>query len=97
METPEMTRKLKAAEPTMVEAPSLPGAWPSVETVSIILSKISGALEPRAISVRFAIVGFQTEIFFSTRCPSSLTTKTFLVLLVMTSMQLSRYEKILTP
>ena len=47
----------------MVEAPSLPGAWPRVETVSMILSKISGALEPRAMSVRFAIVGFQTEIF----------------------------------
>ena len=74
----------------MVEAPSLPGAWPRVETVSMILSKISGALEPRAMSVRFAIVGFQTEIFLSTLWPSSLTKVTFLVLLVMTSMQLSR-------
>ena len=40
IETPEMTKKLKAAEPTMVEGPNLPGCWPRVETVSIILSII---------------------------------------------------------
>ena len=44
METPDMTRKLKAAEPTIVEAPSLPGSSPRVDTVSITESKISGAL-----------------------------------------------------
>ena len=61
-----MTRKLKDADPTMVEAPSSPGVYPSVVTVSKVLRMISGALDPRAISVRFAKVGFQTATFFST-------------------------------
>ena len=57
---PEMSRKLKAAEPTIVEGPSSPGLEPSVWTVSMTLRRISGALEPRAMSVKFATVGFQT-------------------------------------
>ena len=60
---PEMTRKLKAAEPTMVEGPSSPGLDPRVCRVSMTLSRISGAEEPRAMRVRFATVGFQTETF----------------------------------
>jgi len=55
-----MTIKLKAADPTMVPGPSYPGVLPRVPTVSITLSKISGADEPRAMRVRFAMVGFQT-------------------------------------
>ena len=35
IETAEMTMRLKAAEPTMVEGPSLPGAWPKVVAVSM--------------------------------------------------------------
>ena len=57
-----MIRKLKAAEPTIVEGPSSPGFEPRVYTVSTTLRRISGALDPRAISVRFATVGFQTAI-----------------------------------
>lgn len=64
-----MTRKLKAADPTMVEGPSSPGVLPRVCTVSMTLRRISGALEPRAIKVRLAIVGFQTATLVLTNSP----------------------------
>ena len=44
METAEITRRLKAAEPTIVEGPSSPGVDPRVMRVSTMESKISGAL-----------------------------------------------------
>lgn len=56
----EIANKLKAAEPTIVPGPSSP-ASNDRETVSIILSKISGAELPRAIKERFATVSFQTK------------------------------------
>lgn len=59
-DTAEITIKLKAAEPTIVEGPSSPAGLPRFWTVSMTESRISGALEPRAMSVRFASVGFQT-------------------------------------
>jgi len=63
---PLITSKLKAADPTIVDAPSFPGhadlARPVI--VSITASKISGALEPRAIKDKFAIVAFQTVTFY---------------------------------
>lgn len=55
-----MIKKLKAAEPTIVEGPSSPGVDPSVYAVSMTLRRISGALDPRAMRVRLATVGFQT-------------------------------------
>ena len=58
-----MTRKLKEADPTMVEAPSSPGVAPRVATVSMQLRRISGALDPRAMRVKLAKVGFQTATF----------------------------------
>ncbi len=61
MDTALITRRLKAAEPTMVDGPSSPGIPPSIETVSMTESRISGALDPSAISVRLAIVAFQTR------------------------------------
>jgi len=60
IETPEISSKLKAADPTIVEGPSSPGVVPSYWTVSITLSMISGALEPSAMRVKLATVGFHT-------------------------------------
>ena len=65
-----MTKKLNEADPTIVDGPSSPGVAPNVVTVSKTLRIISGALEPRAIKVRFAKVGFHTGTFYSIYSPS---------------------------
>mmetsp|Transcript_130380 Transcript_130380/g.291023 ORF Transcript_130380/g.291023 Transcript_130380/m.291023 type:complete len:210 (-) Transcript_130380:112-741(-) len=57
--TPLMTRRLKAALPTIVEGPSSPEKN-SLPQISMTESKISGAEEPKAMRVRFAMVGFHT-------------------------------------
>ena len=64
-----MIKKLNEADPTMVDGPSSPGVDPRVYTVSMTLRRISGALEPRAIRVRLATVGFHTFTLVSTICP----------------------------
>eukprot|EP00659_Diplonema_papillatum_P010281 gene10280-biopygen10285 len=69
MHTPLMHSKLKAAEPTIVDAPSSPGTESSELTVSMIESRISGALLPRARSVRLATVSFQTVTVIVTVSP----------------------------
>ena len=63
IDTPEMTRRLNAALPTMVLGPNSPGVYPRFITVSMMERKISGDEEPRARRVRFATVGFHTKTF----------------------------------
>ena len=97
IDTAEITSKLNAADPTIVEGPSCPGVAPKVRIVSIRESKISGALyiikfkdylDPRAIRVRLAIVGFQTVTLILCFSPCSSSTTTSFVCEVMTSMDL---------
>ena len=65
-----MTSKLKAAEPTMVEAPNSPGQSPRVVTVSKTARIISGALEPKAMRLKLATVAFQKGTGFEIVLPS---------------------------
>jgi hypothetical protein len=60
IEQPEITNKLKAADPTIVEGPSSGGELEMLVAVWSTFKRISGADEPRAMRVKLAIVSFQT-------------------------------------
>ena len=72
----------------MDEIPSSPGVEPSVDTVSITERRISGALEPKAMRVRLAMVGFHTLIFLVIHSPFSSRTCTVFLEAVITSIEL---------
>ena len=56
----DIAKRLKAAEPTIVLGPSSPDLK-FKDKVSITESRISGALLPKAIRVKFATVSFHTK------------------------------------
>lgn len=63
MHTTQIARiisRLNAADPTIVDGPSSP-AYILLPKSSITESRISGADEPSAMSVRLAMVGFHTR------------------------------------
>mmetsp|Transcript_44425 Transcript_44425/g.117905 ORF Transcript_44425/g.117905 Transcript_44425/m.117905 type:complete len:209 (+) Transcript_44425:2178-2804(+) len=84
--TAMMTCRLKAALPTIVEGPSSPLCIPLLIS-SMTLSKISGALEPNAMSVKLATVGFQT--LYVLKWSPSLTRTFFDVIFSIASMKTS--------
>ena len=99
MEQPEITKRLKAAEPTMVEGPSSGGDSLIVTAVCRTFKRISGADEPRAIRDKLAIVSFQTLYSKRTYSPfSSSKTLYDLVYEVMTSIDsMKMSEMMATP
>lgn len=62
-QTAEMMRRLKEAEPTMVDGPRGSAAESKEKHTPTTFSRISGAEEPNAMRVRLATVAFQKYSF----------------------------------
>mmetsp|Transcript_120083 Transcript_120083/g.339763 ORF Transcript_120083/g.339763 Transcript_120083/m.339763 type:complete len:312 (-) Transcript_120083:26-961(-) len=86
MQIAMITKRLKAALPTIVDGPSWP-AWKSAPTISITANRISGAELPSAIRLRLATVGCQA--FMITVLPCTFRTLRLLVMASMASMKTS--------
>ena len=71
IEHPDITNKLKAADPTIVEGPSSGGDCEIAKPVWRTFKRISGADEPRAMRDKLAIVSFQTLCSNMTYSPFS--------------------------
>ena len=91
-------KRLKAADPTIVFGPSSPGSSSIQIIVSRTASIISGADDPRAISVRFATVAFQTVFSTIVSLPKSSVSTTNVVYAVISSIDsMKRSDTIAIP
>ena len=104
MHTAMMIRRLNAAEPTIVPGPRAP-AWKLFTIISTHDRRISGADDPRAISVKFATVSFHiltsilsySTLFLLKYGPfvafATKTVRVWLVISSMAHMKVSEFKK----